>query len=181
MKRVSIDLETMGNGPASAIVSIGACDVDGPGVFYRTVDLESSIQAGLKVDASTIVWWLQQSDAARQALQRAPVVALASALWDLAQWLVQPPPDAPYATRGATGYTGELWAYPASFDLVILENAYRAVGYSVPWHYRSGRCLRTLGSLRPDVPKAKAEVTHDALSDAQAQAKWLLDLLDLDA
>ena len=63
-----LDLETMGKGPTSAIVAIGCVRVENlaiTGSLYRRVRLESALQAGLHVDASTIEWWLQQGEAAR--------------------------------------------------------------------------------------------------------------------
>ena len=53
MKQVMLDLETMGNGPTSAIIAIGAVAFDMEGItshFYRQVSLQSSMDAGLKCD-----------------------------------------------------------------------------------------------------------------------------------
>src|ERR1039458_2426242 len=75
MKNVMLDLETLGTGNDAAIISIGAClfDPRGDGVligvdhrFYARVNPASSVEIGMKIDVSTILWWMQQSDAARK-------------------------------------------------------------------------------------------------------------------
>jgi exodeoxyribonuclease VIII len=64
MNNVMVDLETMGNGPAAAIVAIGAVEFD-PDTgqlgreFYREVDLEDSAFRGGVIDASTVLWWMR--------------------------------------------------------------------------------------------------------------------------
>ena len=63
-----LDLETMGKGPRAAIVAIGCVRIKQGAItdtLYRRVNLESSLQAGLEVDASTVNWWLKQEAAAR--------------------------------------------------------------------------------------------------------------------
>ena len=49
-KNVMIDLETMGNTPGCAIISIGAVEFSEEGLgaeFYCTIDLEDSVKCGL--------------------------------------------------------------------------------------------------------------------------------------
>mgnify|MGYP006408929027 CR=1 FL=1 len=68
---IMIDLETMGTRPDAPIISIGAVafDANGPlDSFYAGVNLGSSVNSGAKIDASTVLWWMQQSDEARAAL-----------------------------------------------------------------------------------------------------------------
>jgi hypothetical protein len=84
------------------------------------------------------------------------------------------------AWLGPVDPTAELWAFPASFDCVILANAYRAVGLAEPWHYRSVRCMRTLASFKK-APRVEAETKHCALSDAKAQMLWLQAMLKVGA
>ena len=67
-QHIMLDLETMGKGPRAAIVAIGCVRIEQGAItdtYYRRVNLESSLQAGLKVDASTVNWWLNQDAAAR--------------------------------------------------------------------------------------------------------------------
>ena len=66
-----LDLETMGTNPRDAIMSIGIAPVDtktrtiGEG-FYTRISLESCQKLGMNLDASTVLWWMQQEEAARQ-------------------------------------------------------------------------------------------------------------------
>ena len=72
MSHIMLDLETMGNGNRAAIIAIGAVAFNSSGVnqrFYQQVRLDMSIDCGLEMDASTVLWWLQQSDAARSAFK----------------------------------------------------------------------------------------------------------------
>ena len=67
-----------------------------------------------------------------------------------------------------------IWAYPPSFDLVILESAFRYEQVVVPWHYKMQRDARTLCRLSDynnekywaDHPEKRQ---HNALEDCIAQ------------
>lgn len=68
-----LDIETMGNESFSSIVSIGALEFDietgkTGKEFYVNVDLQSCMDLGLIVNASTIMWWLNQNEQARKDL-----------------------------------------------------------------------------------------------------------------
>lgn len=176
--RIMLDLETMSTAANAAIVSIGACANDGRADFYCRVDLATCMQAGLKVDASTIQWWLRQSEEARAALL-VDVRPLRHALLLFAHWLGQS-----IHTKSEPGekyrqsVECELWAFPAQFDVTILNEAYRALGMKEPWHYRAPRCLRTAAALAPQVERVSTGVAHDALADAKSQMRWLENILN---
>lgn len=91
MRDVMLDLETMGNGPRAAIVAIGAVefDLDTGAVgerFYTPVDLATSVSLGGEMDASTVLWWMQQSDEARAAFSMGGA-HLEKELMDFSVWL----------------------------------------------------------------------------------------------
>ena len=53
MKDIMVDLETLGTGANSAIISIGACYFDEYGIgktFYMPIDPRDSVQQGLEID-----------------------------------------------------------------------------------------------------------------------------------
>jgi len=165
MKNVMVDLETLGNGSNAVIISIGAVEFDKTGLgreFYMRVDPQSCVDAGLKMDVSTVMWWMQQSDAARSAFKGPGAFPLDVALGEFAAWY---PKDAC------------LWGNGATFDNVILGNAYKALSGAQPWAYWADRCYRTLKSLRPDIKMARAGVHHNALDDAKDQATHAIDIL----
>jgi exodeoxyribonuclease VIII len=69
------------------------------------------------------------------------------------------------------------WGNGASFDNVIMDNAYRAVNMTRPWLPWEDRCYRTMKNL-VNIPIDKREgVYHNALDDALTQAKHLMKIL----
>lgn len=174
MSNIMIDLETMSTASNAAIVAIGAVyfdekgpiDMEGgfavprPKSFYTTVNLQSSIDAGLTVDGSTVSWWLEQSQAARSEICKSDTL-LVGALHNLARFITSAP--------GA-----KVWGNGAHFDITILENAYRALDMPIPWRFTAVRCYRTLKALHPFATKPEQEGTaHHALDDAIYQAKHM--------
>lgn len=177
MRAVMIDLETMSSHMDAAIVAIGAVAFDPRGsslldmlsvsiegqpdtCFYTNVQLQSCLNAGLKVSGDTIMWWLQQSQEARDAISSTPSVAIWSALYKLLVWIEHVKPE-------------QVWAH-ANFDLSILDTAYKACGWSkVPWKYYNARDVRTIydlaysGEKVPNIPETNK---HHALYDAARQA-----------
>ena len=75
MNHVMTDIETMGKNPNAPIVAIGAVLFDPVAgelgnQLYVKVNLEDAVRTGGVMDASTVLWWLQQDDAARVELLR---------------------------------------------------------------------------------------------------------------
>lgn len=160
MNHLMIDIETLDNKPTSAVVSIGAVRFDPKAGtisdfgFYKNVDAASSQAAGLTMSADTVMWWMQQSEEARKALVGGKPLDVALAYLDQ-----------------EAGEIDCVWAHSPSFDLVILENAYRAVGKKAPWTHRQHRCTRTLYDLAGiDLIGFTAGTYHNALDDARNQA-----------
>ncbi len=174
---VMVDLETMGNIPSSPIVSIGAVPFDYDETlnlnalpkFHAVVDLESSMSFGLQPNASTIYWWMQQSDEARAALTAEIKLSLPDALMKFKAFFLE--------------YSGkDIWAH-ATFDIPILASSFEAIGSKVPWHYRAARDIRTLNALykmagygdSKEQNKTMAElglVEHNAADDALYQVYY---------
>jgi len=154
-----IDIETLGPEPGCVVLSIGAVrfdpveGVDQRDTFYTEIDRASSRKAGLEVDPDTLEWWQNQDPELRPFNGD---TTLWVALFNLIEFL-----------DGAEQY----WANSPSFDLKILEAAYKAVDLSPPWRYWQWRDVRTIR----DLPVA-VELTHDgrehhALDDAIHQAR----------
>jgi DNA polymerase III epsilon subunit-like protein len=171
VKHVMVDLETMGKGPRAAIVQIGAVEFGTSGLgreFEATVDLESSVAAGLEMDADTVKWWLRQGDAARESIGRSPKQTL------------------PDALEGFTAFFKAceaefLWGNGATFDCVILTSAYQALGKRPPQHFRDDRDMRTFRHIMQALgidPKIEFSGTaHDGLTDARNQARLMVECL----
>lgn len=173
---VMVDIETLGKLPTSAFTSIGAClfephsDWIGE-TFHMHVSLENATRTGLTMDASTLLWWLGQTNRARKTLANGQhdAAPLITALDAFAAFL---PPEA------------EIWCNGASFDLPILNYAYHLIGMKTPWEYYNERDLRTLKGLkkrqRTKLTRLKRAGTHhNALDDAVHQAKLVQHILQL--
>lgn len=165
MQDVMIDIETLDTRPSAAILSIGLVrfDVNQSGTlgdsFEAYIDIDSNLSAGRTVSGPTLLWWLDQEDAARRRIVEAEHVPLRTALARLSDFLK---PD------------DRVWGNGAGFDNVILADAYRSVGLPQPWRYWNDMCYRTLKNLYKSVVKPKTTgVAHVALDDAMTQALHL--------
>lgn len=180
MNNAMLDLETMGSGPNAAIVAIGAVmfDIDTRQIgdtFYEVIDLESSVSTGGVIDASTVQWWLQQSDDARKAIDGTrPSIPMDRALIRFKKWLTVWPTYDVYKN----GYTGCIWGNGAAFDNVILASAYRRRGMPIPWSHWNDRCYRTVKALHRHVKLERVGTHHNALDDAISQANHLIAMLN---
>lgn len=170
-----LDLETLGTAPGSVILSIGAVHFGGGEIlnqFNSAISIKSSEAAGLKTDGATMLWWMQQSEAARRALSEGQKKAgkLFEVLQDFNGWL---------ADCAQGDYKNVmLWGNGASFDNTLLAAAYRACDLRHPWRYANERCYRTVKALHPEITEDAREGTHhDALADAIHQAKHLMKIL----
>jgi hypothetical protein len=169
MLNVMLDLETLSTTSDAVVLQIGACRFETEGAlsdtFERTIDIDSCLKAGLRVDGSTVDWWLRQTEAARLAVTDTRARPLHDALSDFSGWL------------GVVNFQEPeflLWSHGASFDVPILESAYRAIGWKAPWNYRAPRDTRTLFQLAGELAgwdRPYRETAHTALADAVAQAE----------
>lgn len=171
MKHIMLDIETMGNGPEAAIMSIGACYFDpSTGVigatFNEHVSLESSVRVGLVMDTSTVLWWMGQSDEARSKFKgnnKCPDIN--TVLLKLKDF-IKP--------------SAQVWGNGIAFDNVIIKNAYqKALLCDTPWKFWNDRDVRTIVEMGKSIgfdPKRDMPfegVKHDALADAIHQAKYV--------
>lgn len=165
---IMIDIETFDSASTAAIVSIGAAqfDIETGEVgltFYVNVDLQSCMDSGLTVSASTIMWWLSQDKQAKQSLLEAPV-KLHKALHMFEQWIIK---------------CGDckIWANAPSFDCVILKNAFSKCDMQLPWKYYNEMCVRTLSAFNPQIRKNTInDLAHDALADCLYQIKYCSEI-----
>lgn len=162
MCHIMIDLETLGTRSNAVIMSIGAVQFDLKGNlkkrFHKGVDIGSCLSNGLQVDGSTIEWWLKQSTKNISKLLSIPRMTLNMALLDLTECFGLMDKEKTY-----------VWSHGSNFDIVLLENAYKATDMSIWWKYSNVRDTRTLFDIINYTYKAKGE--HDALEDAINQAE----------
>lgn len=170
--RIMLDLETLSSRPNAAVVSIGAVEFSAEGIgkeFYTVLARGDQVGYGRHIDAGTIDWWVQQSEAARAVFKERPV-ALDRGLADFSFFCAN---AARQGTEQAPHQGLEVWGYGSDFDNVVLSGLYEAVGLTRPWAYRGSRCYRTLLNLAKglvEVPP-RSGVHHNALDDAVYQAQ----------
>lgn len=161
MSHLMIDLETVGTGPEACILIIAAQQFDpfGSGYmsrqYYARVDIES--QPNRNVEQSTIDWWATQPDVAKnEAFNEEGRIPLEQALEELGKLI---------------WHSKFIWANGPTFDMNILEHAYKSYNKALPWKYYAVRDARTVYSLYPGLPKPPT--SHHALEDCRRQ----IDLL----
>lgn len=160
-----LDIETMSKGSNAAIIAVGAVKFNQAVTsrFYKVVDLQSSVDIGLEMDADTVLWWLKQSDAARAdfALQGD---SICDVLADFAAWI---------------GPSAVMWGNGAMFDNVIMTNAYRLAGFGPPpWDFWNDMCYRTIKNMNQHIKMERVGTYHNAVDDAESQAWHLINILN---
>lgn len=179
MNHVMLDLETLGNTSNSAIISVGAVLFDPKSgqlgaEFYQVVDVESAMEYGT-VDGSTLKWWMNQSDSAREIFNDSTASGLAMVLYEFSNWLLTNCDNIDHNTAKVN-----VWGNGATFDNVILSNAYENTAQPKPWQYWGDKDVRTLVGLgrtlcnfdpKRDMPFMGTE--HNALDDAKHQARYI--------
>jgi exodeoxyribonuclease VIII len=152
-----IDLEGLGTGPDTTILTIAAQAFDPLGTgyyeqfYYARVTLES--QENRSIQQSTIDWWATQPDHAREeAFNDEGRIPLDQALDELGKLI---------------WHSKRVWAQGPTYDMNILEHAYKSLGKPIPWQFYAVRDSRTLCSIWTDRPKPPT--THHALEDCRRQ------------
>lgn len=172
---VMLDIETFGNTSTAAIVQVAAVLFDrntGKEIdsFKAEVDPVSSVDAGMTMDAQTVMWWLQQSKPAQKSITKQPRGSIREVLTNFNTFISRHEPN----PRNVI-----VWCH-ATFDFPIMENAYKLLNINSPWHYRSARDLRTLvdlGGVDVYNDYANNGTAHDALDDCRFQVKYTYDCL----
>lgn len=167
MDDISFDFETLSLDRDACILSLGAVRFDrSTGElgqrFYCVAEVTG--QPGAIIDASTVEWWVGQSEEARQGIfgkdvSRVPLVTL---------------------LRGFAAFSegaSYLWSAGAK-DAEWLESAFRRCGVPNPWRYWQFCDQRTVRNLFGTYihPVESSGVKHNALDDAERQAIQLGDI-----
>ena len=168
-----IDTETAGLPPTGALLSIGCVFFDlktqtmGP-TFLRTISLATAVRDGGTMDASTVIWWMRQGDAARHSIAYNGQ-DIRKVLQDFSDWIKETCRHEDVRPYGNS----------ASFDLPKIATACQRADLPVPWHYVNERCFRTMRAMYPSVeynPAEKGDGVHNALADAQFQVQHLFKI-----
>lgn len=160
-----IDLEGLATGPDTCILTIAAQAFDPfgtghyPQSYYARVTLES--QPDRAIDQGTIEWWATQPAIIRdEAFNEEGRIPLDQALDELGKLI---------------WHSKMIWAQGPTYDMNILEHAYKSYRKPLPWKYYMVRDSRTVFSLWPDQPIPPT--THHALEDCRRQIGMLQNCL----
>lgn len=175
-----IDIETLGIGHNVPMFELGLKlfrvneDMNGMGFSFALKErmvwhidlLDVVLSTGFVPQKDTVRWWQEQSYDPRVM----PRVHLKDALLELTGVFQKAPVEF-------------VWGNSPSFDLVILEQHYSALGLDKPWNFRMELDYRTIRWLyktryRGETPKEVAGlVAHNAADDAEGQATTLIQML----
>ena len=160
-----IDLEGLATGPDATILTIAAQAFDpfGKGIYeqsyYARVTLES--QENRVIDNGTIEWWATQPAIVRdEAFNEEGRIPLDQALDELGKLI---------------WHSKLIWAQGPTYDMNILEHAYKSYHKPLPWKYFQVRDSRTVFSLWPEQPIPPT--SHHALEDCRRQIGMLQNTL----
>lgn len=187
MNHIMLDLETLSAREDAAILSIGAVrfDLDNLEVggtelypfrnskdwnyspsFYRVIDIEDEDNhRGLRIDGSTVKWWMNQSDEARAVFKGDD-----GSLWSLETALSD---FEDFVTAVDNSF---IWGNGSTFDNMILRNAYRVKGLQYPGSHKKDICYRTIKTVFP-LEHERRGTHHNALDDARYQAEKLIEII----
>jgi hypothetical protein len=160
-----IDLEGLATGPNTCILTIAAQAFDPFGTgyydqhYYARVDVES--QPDRDIDNGTIEWWATQPTHAREeAFAEEGRIPLDQALDELGKLI---------------WHSKLIWSQGPTYDMNILEHAYKSYRKPLPWKYYMVRDSRTVFSLWPEQPIPPT--SHHALEDCRRQIGMLQNTL----
>lgn len=185
---IMIDIETLGKGPTAVVTQMAfmAVTKEAPDPvdairfdsFYLPV--QPQVDMGRAIDASTILWWLDQPreslDKLRESLSGGDADELTAYVRSFIRKIMDVVQD--YGIQNV-----EFWARGPEFDMTILESLMTMVGETAPWNYdrlgyRQIRDLRTLmrvAGVESDDVDSSDIVKHVALEDCRFQLRCLVE------
>jgi len=170
MNNLMIDLETLSCQDDAVLLSIGACyfciETGEIGeTFHKAINIQNSINGKRTIDASTLLWWLEQGDDAKKVFNASKKADGLKIVMNQFAEFVKP--------------NAKPWGNGISFDLVKLKTAFKLCRIKTPWEFWNERDVRTIVEmgelLKINYKKSYVfdGVEHDALDDARHQAKYV--------
>lgn len=167
LTRFMIDIEGLSLQTDSIVAQIACCEfgfdrIGALSMFYTNVDVISCEKLGMRADADTFLWWMQQSEEARAELvSQINAQKLHAALAYLTGYIKETADDPSNI---------EVWAKGPRYDLAVLETGYHLTGLPCPWKYNQWCDVRTaLRLFNAESPKG----AHNALTDCHIQIQAL--------
>jgi len=162
MADVMIDIESLDTTPNCVILTIGAVlfDPKGQGVIDRLElrpTIEDQTELGRTINDDTLRWWSEQSAEAQE-----------EALGDRDRMSFK---DCMEVLYHFCWNHKHVWSNGASYDVVVMETAFRQLDMRIPWPFYMIRDTRTLYDITGVKLKDEKHVTtHKAVEDAEHQA-----------
>ena len=160
-----IDIESLDTGPDCVILTIGAVlfDPKGHGAIEK-LELRPTIEEqtdifNRTINPDTLRWWSEQSpEAQEEALGDRDRIPYKECMDKLYKWCWR-------------YNNGKAWSNGATFDLVVMESAWRNFGQLPPWNFWNTRDTRTAYAIAGVKLRDGGHVTsHKAVEDAERQA-----------
>jgi hypothetical protein len=167
---IMLDLESLGTRPDCAILTLGAVKFDpytldrfGDSLYLR-INVDEQLALGREIQEDTLAWWSRQADDVREeALGEHDRVSLSDMYKKLNKFTVG---------------VNNIWCQGPAFDIVILENIYRQMGWPTPWQFWQIRDSRTLFGVHGDPREKNKAGLHNALEDCISQAQGVQTIFD---
>ena len=174
LQRFMVDIETLSQDTDAVISTIGCVAfslnrIGSTSMFYTRVSIESCHAIGLRMDPATVLWWMDQPDAARREItSRDGLATIYTALQGLSDFI----------KSESQGREIRMYAKDPDFDCVILRTAYKRTHIECPWDYWQTRSVRT--TLEDNGYTKKLKAKHHALNDALLQVQAVQEALNPD-
>jgi exodeoxyribonuclease VIII len=159
-RHLMVDIESLSTKLNAAILTLGAVIFDPYSdrpmqELYLRVELDDQVAAGAVIDDSTIEWWGKQEPAIiEEAFGPENRINIHDAMKQFHKFAWN---------------CDKFWSHGATFDLVILQLAFRRLEMVEPWQYYDMRDTRSIFALGIDPAMPQAQ-KHNALEDAKRQA-----------
>jgi len=163
---VMLDIETLDTKPSAVVASVGAVLFNSEEILEKklwNLHLDDQLTLGRTISGGTLAWWFDQDKAVQESTFLELVVDPKIVLRQLST-----------LCEGC-----KVWGNGASFDNVIVHSLAESYGMGSakePWPYWNDRCFRTVTALFDPRKKLRGDndMRHDALADAECQARWLM-------
>lgn len=159
---IMLDIESLCKRPGGPVLSVAFVRFTDEASVSLNLSVPEQQALGLEIDQETHAWWGQQDPAAWHAATVNPL-PLRTALDHFLAWL----------SWAAPSQDALIWCHGASFDVPILGEVYRRMGYEhAPcpfWNIRDTRTLYDLAGI--NVKDYAVPPPHIALNDAIAQTR----------